>query len=556
MNWNDLHLLSREEVCSGACVSTKFATKSWDELELWLQILLADSVKLRSMERLELEMTTTPVRHPESERSPTMSDEDRRHKFGQFLTPQPVAELMASLFETHWSEVDLLDAGAGSGALSAALVRRLCASRHKPKRISITAWELDHALIEPLHTTLHYCQQECVNSGISFSATVLNEDFIAAAAQMVREDLFAAHHRRFNAAIVNPPYRKIHSDSSTRQLLRSAGIETSNLYTGFVALITKLLAERGELVAITPRSFCNGPYFKPFRTDFLETMSLQRLHVFESRSAAFSHDDVLQENIIVRAIKGSAKPEAVTISSSSGAPGGAISEREVAYCDVVSPGDPEQFIHLAEDETHDSARVIMSGLPATLQDLGVSVSTGRVVDFRAKEFLRQQPGHDTAPLIYPCHFNFGFIQWPKETVRKPNAIVSNHKTRELLVPAGVYVLVKRFTTKEERKRIVACIFDSNQIHAPLVGFENHLNYFHMNGCGLPMSLAKGLGAFLNSTVVDVYFRQFNGHTQVNATDLRSLNYPTKAKLERLGRRITGPSLPQSELDALVEDSFF
>lgn len=463
---------------------------------------------------------------------------------------------MASLFETHWQELNLLDAGAGSGALTAALIKQLCATRLKPKRISVMACELDEALIKSLHATLHDCRQECERVDIEFSATVLNEDFIGAAVPMVRSDLFTSRKPRFNAAIVNPPYRKIRSDSSTRLLLRSAGIETSNLYTGFVALITKLLAESGELVAITPRSFCNGPYFKPFRADFLETMSLRRLHVFESRSAAFSRDDVLQENIIVHAVKAAVKPERVIISSSSGTPGGFVTQREVAYNQVVSLDDPEQFIHLTEDEVQDSARAIMSRLSASLPELGLSVSTGRVVDFRAKEFLRQQPGRDTAPLIYPCHFNGGFVHWPKEKARKPNAIVSNEQTRELLVPAGVYVLVKRFTAKEERKRIVACIYDSHQIHAPLVGFENHLNYFHVNGHGLTMNLAKGLAAFLNSTVVDVYFRQFNGHTQVNATDLRSLNYPMKVELEKLGRRIADPGIPQAELDALVEEELF
>jgi adenine-specific DNA-methyltransferase len=134
--------------------------------------------------------------------------------------------------------------------------------------------------------------------------------------------------------------------------------------------------------------------------------------------------------------------------------------------------------------------------------------------------------------------------------------VSNEQTRELLVTAGVYVLVKRFTAKEERKRVVACIYDSDQIHGPFVGFENHLNYFHANGHSLPMNLARGLAAFLNSTVVDLYFRQFNGHTQVNATDLRSLNYPTKTELEKLGCRIADPGMQQEELDALVEEELF
>ena len=482
--------------------------------------------------------------------------QDRQHALGQFLTPEPVADFMASLFESRWQEWNLLDAGAGSGALSAALVKRLCSSRHKPRVISVTACELDVALNDSLHATLRDCARACERAGIRFSAKVLNEDFIAYATPLVRGDLFAPHQPSFNAAIVNPPYKKIRNDSATRLLLRTAGIETSNLYAGFVALITKLLAERGELVAITPRSFCNGPYFKPFRMNFLEMMALRRLHVFDSRSTAFRRDDVLQENIILRAVKDAAKPESITISSSSGAPGGAITEREMAYRKVVSPDDHEQFIHLAENEAQDRARAVMSRLPASLSDLGLSVSTGRVVDFRAREFLRQHPGADTAPLIYPCHFNGGFVHWPSETARKPNAIVNNEQTREVLVPAGVYVLVKRFTAKEERKRIVACIYDSHQTPGPLVGFENHLNYFHVNGRGLPMALAQGLAAFLNSMVVDVYFRQFNGHTQVNATDLRSLNYPAKPELERLARRISDPGLPQSELDALVEDELF
>ncbi len=479
-------------------------------------------------------------------------ESSRRQELGQFLTPKAVADFMASLFEGPWRELNLLDAGAGAGALSSALVRRLCCEDCKPERISITAYELDPALIAPLRDTLSGCKRDCERAGISFAATVFNEDFIETAVPLVRGELFAPDPPCFNAAIANPPYRKIRSDSTTRLALRSAGIETGNLYTGFLALIIKLLAEGGELVAITPRSFCNGPYFKPFRTGFLEKMSLRRLHVFESRSAAFSGDEVLQENIILHAVKDAPKPEKVIVSSSSGEPNGSVSERKVAYGDVVSPHDADQFIHLVADERQARARSAMSELSTTLVDLGLSVSTGRVVDFRANSFLRQQPEKGTVPLIYPCHFNGGFVHWPKESSRKPNAIVSNEQTRELLVPAGVYVLTKRFTSKEERRRIVACIYDPEQIPAPLVGFENHLNYFHIRGHGLPMDLAKGLAAFLNSTPVDVYFRQFNGHTQVNATDLRSLGYPTGEQLEQLGRQVSDPGLDQSALDEVVE----
>lgn len=480
----------------------------------------------------------------------------KRHVLGQFLTPDPIADFMASLFRVNEREVNLLDAGAGAGALSAALVRRLCRGHHKPKRISVTAYEIDPAMLPLLRATLAECQLECQTTGIAFQATVFNEDFIKAATAMARRDLFSAKPEHFNAAIVNPPYRKIRSDSMERQLLRGAGIESTNLYTGFVALITRLLADGGELVGITPRSFCNGPYFRPFRAEFLGSMALRRLHVFELRTAAFKRDKVLQENVIFHAIKAAAKPERVIISSSSGEFGSPVKESVVHYTAMVSPVDPEQFIHLTADDGQANARAVMSRLLASLPEVGLSVSTGRVVDFRVREFLRDQPGGDTVPLVYSCHFNGGFVHWPKEKSRKANAIVNNQQTRELLVPAGIYVLVKRFSPKEEPRRIVACIWDSRQIPAEFVGFENHLNYFHINGHGLPMPLAKGLAAFLNSTVLDVYFRQFNGHTQVNATDLRSLKYPTRAELERIGLQINTPSIPQGQLDALVEKDVF
>ena len=41
--------------------------------------------------------------------------------------------------------------------------------------------------------------------------------------------------------------------------------------------------------------------------------------------------------------------------------------------------------------------------------------------------------------------------------------------------------------------------------------------------------------FLNTTAVDDNFRRFNGHTQVNATDLRLMKYPDRNTLMALGK---------------------
>ena len=66
----------------------------------------------------------------------------------------------------------------------------------------------------------------------------------------------------------------------------------------------------------------------------------------------------------------------------------------------------------------------------------------------------------------------------------------------------------------------------------MLGFENHLNVFHEDKRGLPENLAHGLAAFLNTTAVDDHFRRFNGHTQVNATDLRLMKYPSRTGAHR------------------------
>jgi adenine-specific DNA-methyltransferase len=217
----------------------------------------------------------------------------------------------------------------------------------------------------------------------------------------------------------------------------------------------------------------------------------------------------------------------------------------------VHPDDAEKFIRIPSAVDHVAARETLAGFGESLASLGVMVSTGPVVDFRMKDLLRKEPEPGTAPLLYPCHFNGGTVHWPKLDARKPNAIVNNAETRSWLVPSGIYLLTKRFSSKEERRRLVACLFDPDVVKAEWIGFENHLNYFHENGRGLEHSLAAGLFAFLNSTVVDQYFRSFSGHTQVNATDLRALPYPSRDVLQTIGRELPAFDLAQSEIDQIV-----
>lgn len=483
-------------------------------------------------------------------------DQSHRSEMGQFFTPPPVAKLMASMFDERPQNLTIIDPGAGVGSLSAALIAEVIShwEDQKPQSITLAAYEIEPNVIDYLNSTIEEIAGLCNGEGIAFNGEVFPEDFIAAGVAMTIGGFIPRDLRRFNCAILNPPYHKISNNSKTRRLLRRVDIETTNLYTAFMWLVIKLLEPGGEMVAITPRSFCNGPYFRPFRKALFRSMTIKRVHVYESRKKAFQDDDVLQENIIIHAVKEKVIPNEgckVVISSSIGPDDEYVAVRKVEYDQFVRPDDPDLIIHIVLDEMAHRIGEHMRGLDSSLEDLDLIVSTGRVVEFRAKHLVRRSPSDGVVPLIHPSHFSQGFIQWPVEGLKKPDAII--RESPDLLVPSGFYVLVKRFSSKEEEKRIVAAVYDPSKVSSDLVGFENHLNYYHRRGKGIPHKLAKGLAAFLNTTLVDQYFRQFSGHTQVNATDLRSIKYPHEERLLSLGEKIGEIFPPQDELDQLVRE---
>jgi adenine-specific DNA-methyltransferase len=477
-------------------------------------------------------------------------DSKRRSEFGQFLTPSGIASFMASLFDGFHGEVRLLDAGAGAGTLLVATTLDALHRPELPTDISVTGYEIDPTLASYARRSTEALARSCLEVGIPFKAEVIETDFIKAAVEVLDRDLFQQGSRpSFTHAILNPPYRKLNSDSSTRLHLRRVGIETSNLYTAFVALAIQSLAPGGEIVAITPRSFCNGPYFHPFREFILGTTAIRKIHLFESRTAAFRDDDILQENVIFHLVK-AGRQGIVSLSSSSSPDDKLLSTRKVPFVHIVRPTDKDLFIHLVPDQEGQLLSDAFAELPCELRELGLTVSTGKVVDFRAKEFLRASPTTDSRPLIYPTHFADGRVKWPKFG-KKPNALVDSPSTAALWMPSGTYVLVKRFSSKEEPRRVVAAVFDPADAPGIKIGFENHLNVFHTAGSGCDPILAAGLSNYLNSTVVDTHFRQFNGHTQVNATDLRNLRYPSRQQLVELGNRVGSDLIDQDVLDEAV-----
>jgi adenine-specific DNA-methyltransferase len=400
----------------------------------------------------------------------------RKSQLGQFLTPARTAQFMASLFTAKDNfDCRLLDAGAGIGSLSSAFLERCIDGKLRFKSVKVTAFELDVLIHKELNDSL----------------------------------------------------------SPHRLLLRQAEIETVNLYSAFVALALAMMSPGGQIVAIIPRSFCNGPYYRPFRDFILERAAIRHMHLFDSRSKAFKDDDVLQENIILLLERGGQQGD-VTVTTSTDDSFADLVTHTHPFNRIVFPDDTERFIHVPTTAVRNAIE-LSSAIRCSLDDVGIKVSTGPVVDFRLKEHLREMPEAGTVPLLYPAHFNGLNIEWPKSNIKKPNAIQRNAETEKWLYPNGCYCVVRRFSSKEEKRRIVASVVQPDTFaDAEMLGLENHLNVYHENKHGLPEALARGLAIYLNTTGVDENFRRSSGHTQVNATDLKRMKYPSREALIKLG----------------------
>ena len=461
--------------------------------------------------------------------------DETKAELGQFMTPASTATFMASLFPTPKSnKIYLLDPGAGVGSLTSSFLS--CTKEWDTvDEVRVDAYEVDKIMLQDLEKNIKSCKAKTEKSNLHLVFKIFNEDFIFGASDQIlsSESMGALEDQKYTHCIMNPPYKKISSSSRHRKSLRSVGIKTVNLYSGFVALSLSLLKTNGYLVAIIPRSFCNGPYYKPFREYVLKYSALKHIHLFATRNKAFKEDNVLQENVIIMLQK-SGEQGAVTISTSTDDSFSDLINTTYPFRQIVNPNDKDFFIHIPLSEKIDFISESKS-ICSSLSDIGIQVSTGPVVDFRLKEHLRKMPEKGSVPLLYPSHFSSIRTMWPLENGKKPNAIEYNDKTKKWLFPNGSYTVVRRFSSKEQKRRIVASDVCPEQFkETDFLGFENHLNVFHVDKKGISEALAKGLAVFLNSTAVDDNFRRFSGHTQVNATDLRMMKYPNRKILTRLG----------------------
>jgi adenine-specific DNA-methyltransferase len=458
-----------------------------------------------------------------------------RRDLGQFFTPHEVAQFMAELVHVpSVSHLRILEPGTGTGILTASLCERL------PGRVGsvhIDVHEIHPRLSDLTEETLSYTQEWLNERGVVCTFSIHREDFVIENASYLTPSLFTTAREGYDIAIANPPYFKLLKDDPRARAAAHIVHGQPNIYATFMAIMASLLREGGEMVTITPRSFTTGDYFRRFREVLFSQVVPEAIHLFGSRTDAFRKDEVLQENVIMRAVRKRPIPgSAVTITTSAGIRD--LDDRRtrvVPLLDVVDLDSRELAVHIPINDLDDRILSFVRSWPETLHTLGLKVSTGPVVAFRALDFIHGAPnGNNEVPLLWLQHVKKMDVAWPIAGTNKRQYIADRPDSQYLLLPNATYVVMRRFSAKEEHRRIVAAPLLGTKFPGRMIGLENHLNYIQRMDSAMSPEEAVGLAGLLNSVIVDRYFRISNGNTQVSAVELRQFPLPSLHAILRIG----------------------
>ena len=455
----------------------------------------------------------------------------QRKAYGQFFTSKETARFMAGLFSmpANKTEISILDPGAGSGILSAALIERL-QSLPMLQKIHLTCYETDEKITQLLRSNLEWIRLQSV---IPVEYQIISENYILSQA-LEYNHMIGANPApvKFDMVIGNPPYMKVSKDALEAKSMPDICYGAPNLYFLFAGMSLFNAKEYGELVYIIPRSWTSGAYFKKFRQEFLQKGVLEHIHLFVSRNRVFEQEDVLQETIIIKVRKTCVKPQRVHITTTQDS--GDFSNKtefDVLYDTVISGKDTYVYLVTSEEEIDTLNQ--LNRWNNTLPSIGLKMKTGLTVDFRNREALRDTAESGAVPLFFAQHIQDGKVIFP--TGKDHEYLVTNQPG--LLQQNTNYLFVKRFTAKEERRRLQCGVYlaKKNPTYAR-ISTQNKINFI----CGLQElseCIVYGLYVLFNSTLYDCYYRILNGSTQVNSTEINSMPVPPLSIIEAMGKEL-------------------
>ncbi len=464
-------------------------------------------------------------------------------RLGRFFTKIDTTRQMASsLTFSPKKSISILDAGAGTGILSAAVIEEVC-RQGGIGEIYLTCYETDPLYLSMLANNLERIRKKARHDyHVKVRITIREEDFLSVPHPL--DELY-------DYIIANPPH-ELAEESSPYAQIRPAIFTGANLNLDclFATLCSEMLSPEGQMVVMLPLNSATAPVLTKFRQDLFFRCPVEQIFLYKREKTK----EPLQKYMVLKLVRGDT-PDTISISISTddGTPENTKRMAPRPYAQVVKGADAS--LVLLADEEEELVMSFMRALPCTFSTFHLKVHTGLVIDSRHKDLLRDRPVDGAVPLIRPRSIRDGMVAFPLPNLQKQFIVPTLPSLKQ---PNKNILLILRAPGKSAKRRLMCAPHLAGNMAVKYISTHNKLNYIDAQGNEqMDAPFLYGLHGFLSCELVDRYIRAVSKSTQINARELMNIPLPTAAQLRTIGARLMAVRSYKPEYcDRVVKSVFF
>ena len=459
-------------------------------------------------------------------------------RLGRLFTKKDTARLMANMISLDPARTvyTVLDPGAGTGILSAALVEHICKNAPACKQIFLTCYENNPDFIERLEDNLERVRKKARHDyGVKLFVTVYSENYILDTENHYTVTFFDEVEDTFDLIICNPPTGLCEKGSEEAE--RAGGVTQVKINEAFLfaKMAAKHLEPDGQFVCLLPTTVATASALSGFRREMSESLAITGIHLFVGAQKNEKRAIPLKKNIVICYRKGE-KPEKIVITTSkdAGKPENIVSLPPLEYDFIVGEGSGVLTLPKSVEDT----KIVkyISAFPETLSSLGLKMCTGLVIDSRCEGLLFSEPTRGAVPLLRPATISGGQVNFPMPIKRQYIAPVHQN----LIQKNKNMILIKRVPAKSDERFLNSAIYLAAGLpNYRYISTHNKINFIDTKDERSEMCarLTFGLFALLNSTIYDRYLSIVSKSKQINSKEMKNLPLPPRNIIENMGIRL-------------------
>ena len=457
-------------------------------------------------------------------------------RLGRLFTKKNVAKIMADSFslDKEKSSYTVLDPGAGTGILCAAVIERICKEAPSCRQIFVTCYENNSDFCDMLEDNLERISKTCRHDyDVRLFVSVYRENYLTESKNHYTVTFFDTSLDKYDLIICSPPTELYEKNSEEAAVVGGVTqLKVAAPYL-FLSQAAKHLEASGELAIILPTSYATASAAAPLRHTLSKNLSVKSLHLFVGEQKNLKRAVPLKKNFII-CYKNAEKGEFVNISTSKDAANEITRLPALRYDFVFDEKSASFTLPKSVEDTKIVEHI--SRLPETLASLGLKMSTGLIIDSKCDGMIFSDSREGTIPLIRQNTIKNGVVAFPAKVAGQYLAPVKT----SLMQKNKNMIVIKRIPAKSDARLINSAIYLAAQLQGhKYISTHNKVNFIDTANRDAEMSprLVFGLFALLNSTIYDRYLSIVSKSKQINAKEMRSLPLPPKNVIESIGVRL-------------------